>query len=83
MERAVILGGRPRPTSPSRTSRARTRPATACCGGRATGSPRPPVVDAAVNTTYMNVVHMVEHPRALTRPGLLLRAARVLLDGRA
>ncbi|MEU6975577.1 hypothetical protein [Streptomyces sp. NPDC046371] len=34
-------------------------------------------------TTYMNVVHMVEHPRALTRPGLLLRTARVLLDGRA
>ncbi|MEV8623883.1 hypothetical protein [Streptomyces sp. NPDC051079] len=34
-------------------------------------------------TTYMNVVHMTEHPRALTRPGLLLRTARVLLDGRA
>ncbi|WMX48616.1 hypothetical protein RGF97_32760 [Streptomyces roseicoloratus] len=37
------------------------------------------VLDSAVNTAYMNVAHLVEHPRALTRPALLLRAARVLL----
>ncbi|MFF0431426.1 NAD(P)/FAD-dependent oxidoreductase [Streptomyces sp. NPDC004327] len=37
------------------------------------------IVDRAVNTTYTNVLNMVEHPRALTRPGLLLRTARVLL----
>ncbi|MEU8621647.1 hypothetical protein [Streptomyces sp. NPDC048623] len=38
------------------------------------------VLDAEVNTTYLNVVNMVEHPRALTRPAVLLRAARVLLS---
>ncbi|MFJ9825082.1 FAD-dependent oxidoreductase [Streptomyces sp. NPDC101160] len=39
------------------------------------------IVDATVNTTYTNVLNMMEHPRALTRPALLLRAARVLLAG--
>ncbi|MFJ7068059.1 FAD-dependent oxidoreductase [Streptomyces sp. NPDC101115] len=37
------------------------------------------VLDSAVNTTYTNVLNLIEHPRALTRPALLLRAARVLL----
>ncbi|MFG2117109.1 FAD-dependent oxidoreductase [Streptomyces sp. NPDC048718] len=39
------------------------------------------LVDPAVDATYMNVVNMIEHPRALTRPAVLLRAARVLLTG--
>lgn len=37
------------------------------------------VLDSEVNTTYLNVVNMLEHPRMLTRPAVLLRAARVLL----
>ncbi|MFF8601281.1 FAD-dependent oxidoreductase [Streptomyces sp. NPDC015232] len=37
------------------------------------------VLDSEVNTTYLNVVNLIEHPRALTRPSVLLRAARVLL----
>ncbi|MFD0367465.1 FAD-dependent oxidoreductase [Streptomyces sp. NPDC059071] len=43
------------------------------------------VLDSVVNTTYTNVVNLIDHPRALTRPALLLRAARVLLasDSRA
>ncbi|MFE7778422.1 NAD(P)/FAD-dependent oxidoreductase [Streptomyces sp. NPDC057445] len=34
------------------------------------------VIDPLVNKAFMDVVHMREHPRALTRPSLLLRAAR-------
>ncbi|MET8508567.1 tryptophan 7-halogenase [Streptomyces sp. NPDC004787] len=37
------------------------------------------VLDSGVNTTYLDVVNLIEHPRALTRPSVLLRAARVLL----
>ncbi|MFK0143200.1 FAD-dependent monooxygenase family protein [Streptomyces murinus] len=33
-----------------------------------------------INRAYMDVVHMKEHPRTLTRPRVLLRAARVLLS---
>ncbi|MEU8761457.1 hypothetical protein [Streptomyces sp. NPDC048659] len=36
------------------------------------------VLDPVVNTTYLNVINMVEPPRALTRPATLLRTARVL-----
>ncbi|WP_234042589.1 NAD(P)/FAD-dependent oxidoreductase [Streptomyces marianii] len=36
------------------------------------------VIDPLVNTAFMNVVHMRAHPRTLTRPALLLRAAHVL-----
>ncbi|MEU3072734.1 FAD-dependent oxidoreductase [Streptomyces laurentii] len=38
------------------------------------------IVDAEVGATYLNVVNMMEHPRALTRPRLLLQAARALLS---
>lgn len=36
--------------------------------------------DPEINRTYMDVVHMRQHPRALARPGVLLRTARVLMD---
>ncbi|MFC0843360.1 NAD(P)/FAD-dependent oxidoreductase [Streptomyces noboritoensis] len=36
------------------------------------------VLDTRVNETFMDVVNMRAHPKALTRPSLLLRAARVL-----
>ncbi|MFF4205686.1 hypothetical protein ACFYZ8_34115 [Streptomyces sp. NPDC001668] len=35
--------------------------------------------DAEINRTYMDVVHMRQHPRALARPHVLLRTARVLV----
>ncbi|MET8768445.1 FAD-dependent monooxygenase [Streptomyces sp. NPDC004658] len=35
--------------------------------------------DAEINRAYMSVVHMQQHPRALARPRVLMRAARVLL----
>ncbi|MEV6397351.1 hypothetical protein AB0M39_21690 [Streptomyces sp. NPDC051907] len=36
------------------------------------------VIDPVVNKWYMDVVHMRAHPKTLTRPRVLLRAARVL-----
>ncbi|WP_314621278.1 NAD(P)/FAD-dependent oxidoreductase [Streptomyces stackebrandtii] len=38
------------------------------------------VLDSAVNTRYMGVVHMELPPKALTDPRFLARAARVLLS---
>ncbi|MFD7613074.1 NAD(P)/FAD-dependent oxidoreductase [Streptomyces sp. NPDC059828] len=37
------------------------------------------VIDPLVNRAFMDVVHMHRHPRALTRPSLLLEVARVML----
>ncbi|MFB7450902.1 hypothetical protein [Streptomyces sp. NPDC056194] len=39
------------------------------------------VRDARVNRTYMDVVHMRRHPKALTGPRVLARTARVLWRG--
>ncbi|MFF3607836.1 hypothetical protein [Streptomyces sp. NPDC002463] len=39
------------------------------------------VRDARVNQTYMDVVHMRRHPKALTGPRVLARTARVLRRG--
>ncbi|MEU8685038.1 hypothetical protein [Streptomyces sp. NPDC048611] len=36
------------------------------------------VLDSGVNQAFMDVVHMRRHPKALTRPQVLARAARVL-----
>ncbi|MEU5212275.1 hypothetical protein [Streptomyces sp. NPDC020742] len=36
------------------------------------------VLDPEVNRAFMDVVHMRQHPKALTRPRVLARAARVL-----
>ncbi|MGW7576915.1 FAD-dependent oxidoreductase [Streptomyces sp. NPDC054765] len=36
------------------------------------------VIDPRVNQAFMDVVHMRRHPKALTRPRVLARAARVL-----
>ncbi|MFJ9815688.1 FAD-dependent oxidoreductase [Streptomyces sp. NPDC101151] len=41
---------------------------------------RASVRDPEINRVYMDVVHMRQHPRTLTRAHVLLRAARVLLD---
>ncbi|WP_019061504.1 hypothetical protein [Streptomyces prunicolor] len=38
------------------------------------------VKDPVINRAFMNVLHMRQHPRTLTRPRVLLRTARVLLD---
>ncbi|MGC5263948.1 FAD-dependent oxidoreductase [Streptomyces cyaneofuscatus] len=40
---------------------------------------RASIIDARVNSTYMDVVHMRQHPRALTSPRVLLRTTRALL----
>ncbi|MEW1629671.1 hypothetical protein AB0387_20075 [Streptomyces sp. NPDC089173] len=40
------------------------------------------VIDPVVNHTFTNVLHMRAHPRALARPGLLLRSAAVLASSR-
>ncbi|MEU6290361.1 FAD-dependent monooxygenase [Streptomyces sp. NPDC046988] len=40
---------------------------------------RASIVDARINSTYMDVVHMRRHPRALTSPRVLLRTTRTLL----
>ncbi|MGW3932148.1 FAD-dependent oxidoreductase [Streptomyces microflavus] len=40
---------------------------------------RASIIDARVNSTYMDVVHMRRHPRALTSPRILLRTTRTLL----
>lgn len=40
---------------------------------------RASIVDPHVNGTYMDVVHMRRHPRALTSPRVLLHTARTLL----
>ncbi|MFD9242641.1 hypothetical protein ACFV0D_12075 [Streptomyces sp. NPDC059556] len=37
------------------------------------------IKDAQVNATFLDVLQMIEHPKALTRPRGLLRAAKVLL----
>jgi 2-polyprenyl-6-methoxyphenol hydroxylase-like FAD-dependent oxidoreductase len=36
--------------------------------------------DAEVNRVFMDVVHMRQHPRVLTRPRVLLQTARVLIN---
>ncbi|MCX4682133.1 FAD-dependent monooxygenase [Streptomyces sp. NBC_01433] len=36
------------------------------------------IVDAQINRTFMDVLHMRRHPRALTHPRILLRTARTL-----
>ncbi|MEU5193705.1 hypothetical protein AB0G86_06525 [Streptomyces scabiei] len=46
-------------------------------GDRITGAS---VQDSVLNREYVNVIHMRQHPRALTRPQVLLRTARVLLN---
>ncbi|MFI5864721.1 FAD-dependent oxidoreductase [Streptomyces sp. NPDC051546] len=40
---------------------------------------RASIVDPGINSTYMDVVHMRRHPRALTSPRVLLRTTRTLL----
>lgn len=40
---------------------------------------RASIIDSQVNSTYMDVVHMRRHPRALTNPRVLLRTTRTLL----
>lgn len=38
------------------------------------------VTDPEINRSFMDILHMRQHPRTLTRPHTLLRTARVLLD---
>lgn len=38
------------------------------------------IKDTQVNTTFLNVLQMIEHPKALTHPRVLLRTAKVLLQ---
>ncbi|MFJ3786915.1 NAD(P)/FAD-dependent oxidoreductase [Streptomyces sp. NPDC090093] len=38
------------------------------------------VKDLQINSTFLNVLQMLEHPKALTRPQVLLRTAKVLLQ---
>ncbi|MCX4681615.1 hypothetical protein OG413_41170 [Streptomyces sp. NBC_01433] len=40
---------------------------------------RASIIDPRINSTYMDVVHMRRHPRALTSPRVLLRTTRTLL----
>ncbi|MGW3390746.1 FAD-dependent oxidoreductase [Streptomyces cinereoruber] len=38
------------------------------------------IKDAQVNATFLDVLQMIEHPKALTHPRVLLRTAKVLLQ---